>query len=270
MTISTKSWQSWGMPNEHRPIGPPANDYDAETYGAQWAAYYDEIYTESDESAVDLIESYAGSPPRALELAIGTGRVAVPLAGRGVRVKGVDISKDMVARLREKPGAETIEVVIGDFADVPVEGDFPVVYLPFNTLFGLLDQERQVECFQNVANHLEPGGRFVLDCFVPDMRRFDTQNTRMGVSSISSTREHAYELSIHHPRDQRITTHHVRRMADGNTIVLPVKIRYSWPSEIDLMARLAGLELEDRWGWYDRRPFTEASGQHVSVYVKPG
>lgn len=257
------------MAKENRPIAEPVDDYTQETYGAAWAAYYDEIFPRSDEAAVELLEGYSGSPARAVELAIGTGRVALPLYQRGVDVIGVDISDQMVSRLRAKPGGEEIEVVMGDFADVPVEGTFPLIYLPFNTLFGLLDQERQVECFENVAAHLEPGGRFVLDCFVPDVKRYDAHNTRMNVSSIGSTREHAYELSIHHPLEQRVTSHHVRRRSDGQTIVLPVKIRYVWPSEMDLMARLGGLQLEERWGWYDRRAFTDTSGQHVSVYRKP-
>lgn len=257
------------MAKEERPTAPPDDDYTRETYGEAWAEYYDEIFPRSDEAAVDLILGYAGSPPRAVELAIGTGRVALPLHQRGVEVIGVDISDQMVSRLRAKPGGSEIEVVMGDFADVPVAGKYPVVYLPFNTLFGLLEQERQVECFINVAKHLEPGGRFVLDCFVPDVKRYDSHNTRMGVSSISSTREHAYELSIHQPVEQRVTSHHVRRRRDGQTIVLPIKIRYSWPTEIDLMARIAGLDLEERWGWYDKRAFNENSGQHVSVYRKP-
>jgi hypothetical protein len=175
----------------------------------------------------------------------------------------------MVELLRGKPGGQAIEIVMGDIADVDVEGVFPLVILAFNTLFTLLTQERQIECFQNVANHLELGGRFVLDCFVPDMKRFDDHNTRMGVSSISSNEEHAYEMTINDPVMQRNSTHVVRRLANGETVVLPVETRYVWPSEMDLMARLAGLELENRWGWYDRRTFTEASGQHVSVYRKP-
>ena len=256
------------MAKQERPTAKPEDDYTQETYGEAWAEYYDEIFPRLDEEAVELLLEYAGTPPRAVELAIGTGRVALPLSQRGVEVIGVDISDQMVSRLRAKPGGEDIEVVMGDFADVPVEGKFPVIYLPFNTLFGLLDQERQVECFVNVAEHLEPGGRFVLDCFVPDVKRYDEHHTRMAVSSISSTREHAYEMAIHHPIEQRVTSHHVRRRKDGQTIVLPIKIRYSWPSEMDLMARIAGMELEHRWGWYDRRPFNENSGQHVSVYRK--
>jgi SAM-dependent methyltransferase len=243
--------------------------YEDKTYGAKWAPYYDSIYQDVEDSIIDLLQGYAGSPPRALELAIGTGRVALPLVDRGVEVIGIDVSEEMISKLREKPGGEAVKIAVGDFADVTVEGVFPLVYLGFNTLFALPTQERQVSCFQNVSAHLESGGRFVLDCFVPDMKRWDDHNTRMAVSSISSTDEHAYEMSIHHPMEQKVTSHVVRRMPDGKTVVLPVYIRYAWPSEMDLMARLAGLELENRWGWYDRRPFTDASGQHVSVYRKP-
>ncbi len=243
--------------------------YEDKTYGAKWAPFYDSIYQDVEDSTIDFLEGYAGSPPRALELAIGTGRVALPLVDRGVEMTGIDISEEMISKLREKPGGEAVKISTGDFADVTVEGSFLLVFLGFNTLFALLTQERQITCFQNVAAHLEPGGCFVLDCFVPDMKRWDDHNTRMAVSNISSTDEHAYEMSIHHPMEQKVTSHVVRRLADGKTVALPVYIRYAWPSEMDLMARLAGLELENRWGWYDRRPFTDASGQHVSVYRKP-
>lgn len=245
-------------------------DYEIETYGERWAPFYDDIFADVEPSLIDLLSGYAGSPPRALELAIGTGRIAFPLTESGVEVTGIDISKDMVSKLREKPGGEAIEVIIGDFADVEVgERQWPLIYLAFNTLFALTSQERQVECFQNVAAALEPGGRFVLEPFVPDLKRFDNANTRMGVSSISSEQAHAYEISIHDPVNQVVNSHMVRRLDNGSTQVLPVVVRYAWPSELDLMAQLAGLELENRWGWYDRRPFTERSGQHVSVYRKP-
>ncbi len=247
-----------------------ASSYDEETYGESWAPFYDEIFTVVEDYTIDTLEAMAGSSRRALELAVGTGRVAIPLSRRGVSVTGIDNSAEMIARLREKPGGEAIEVVMGDIAEVPAAGAFPLVYLPFNTLFALLTQERQVSCFRNVAEHLEPGGRFVLDCFVPDLGRFDRYNTRMAVSSITSNKAHAYEMSIHHPVEQKVTSHHVRRLDDGATVVLPVTVRYAWPTEMDLMAAIAGLELEHRWGWYDKRAFTEASNQHVSVYRNPG
>jgi SAM-dependent methyltransferase len=244
------------------------SEYEIETYGASWAPYYDDIFTGVD-SEVEFLAPLAGTPPRALELAIGSGRVALPLADAGVQVTGIDVSDEMIGLLRGKPGGDAIRVLKGDFADVEVEETFPLVYLPFNTLFALTTQERQIDCFRNVAAALDPGGRFVLDAFVPDVRRYDHTGTRMGVSSITSNQAHAYELSIHNSMDQTVLSHHVRRLEDGTTVVLPVTVRYAWPAEMDLMARLAGLELEERWGWYDRRRFTEQSGQHVSVYRKP-
>ena len=245
------------------------SQYDKNTYGEVWAPFYDDIYGGVEPSTIDLLAGLAGSPPRALELAIGTGRIGLALAKTGVEVIGLDISEDMVDKMRLKPGGENIEVHIGDIGDVDVEGTFPLIYLAFNTLFVLTSQDKQVECFSNVAEHLEPGGRFVLDAFVPDMDRWDANNTRMDVSSISSNEEHAYEMSIHDPVGQRTESHMVRRLVSGETVVLPVSIRYVWPSEMDLMARLAGLELENRWDWYDRRPFDEHSRQHVSVYRAP-
>lgn len=244
--------------------------YDEHTYGRTWAPYYDDIFGGVEDSVIDLLQRHAGTPPRALELAIGTGRIAIPLAKRGVEVTGIDVSEEMVAKMRAKPGGEAIRVAMGDFADVDIDDDFPLIYLPFNTLFALLTQQRQIECFQNVADHMTDGGRFVIDCFLPDLGRFDGYNTRLGASSITSPREHRYELSIHDPIGQRISSHMVKRNADGSTVVLPVEVRYAWPSELDLMARLAGLDLEDRFGWYDLRPFNEASTGHMSIYVKPG
>jgi SAM-dependent methyltransferase len=243
--------------------------YDESTYGQRWSPYYDDIYDRVDDSLIDLLQHHAGEPPRALELAIGTGRVALPLRERGVDVTGIDASEDMVARMRAKPGGEDIAVTIGDFANVGVGGTFPLIYLTFNTIFGLLTQELQIECFQNVAAHLEPGGRFIIDCFVPDVRRFDHTNTRIGVSSIDSVDQHSYEMTVYDPVRQRLSTHLVKRLAGGQTVVLPVEIRFCWPSELDLMARLAGVTLEDRFGWYDLRPFTDRSTNHVSVYRKP-
>lgn len=243
--------------------------YDELTYGRIWADVYDETYAEVEDSVIDLLARHAGDPPRALELAVGTGRIALPLSERGVAVTGIDVSEEMVARLRAKPGGEAIPVVMGDIKDLDVDGTFPLIYLAFNTLFGLLTQEDQIECFHNVAEHLEPGGRFIIDCFVPDLRRFNADNSRLEVSSIRSTVEHTYEISVYEPSKQRVSSHLVRRGADGSSRVLPVEIRFAWPSEIDLMARVAGLELEDRFGWYDLRPFNDGSTTHMSIYRKP-
>jgi SAM-dependent methyltransferase len=244
--------------------------YDEKTYGQRWSPFYDETYSDVEDSIIDLLARYAGDPPRALELAIGSGRIALPLREKGVAVAGIDISEEMVARLRAKPGGEKIPVSMGDFGEVDVDDTFPLIYLTFNTIFALLTQERQVDCFQNVADHLEPGGCFIIDCFVPDVTRFDQYNTRMGVSSIDSVDEHTYEMSVYDPVSQRVSSHMLKRLADGSTVTLPVEIRFAWPSELDLMARLAGLELEDRFGWYDLRPFNQRSTSHMSVYRKPG
>lgn len=243
--------------------------YDESTYGSRWAPHYDEMYPDVEDSVIDLLARHAGEPPRALELAIGTGRIAIPLQERGVEVTGIDSSEEMVARMREKPGGGTIDVTLGDFGEVPVDVTYPLIYLSFNTIFGLLTQGEQVACFENVAKTLEPGGRFIIDCFVPDVTRFDTYNTRMSVSSIPSVDEHTWEMTIYNPVDQRLSTHIVKRRAEGENVVLPVEIRFAWPSELDLMARIAGLELEDRFGWYDLRPFNERSTSHMSIYVKP-
>jgi SAM-dependent methyltransferase len=203
---------------------------------------------------------------RVLELAIGTGRIALPLARRGVIVEGVDASEAMLERLRAKPGGDSIPVTIGDMAEVGVSGPFGLVYLVFNTLFCLLSQERQAECFQNVAKVLDPDGMFVIDCFVPDLTRFDRGQR---VQTLAVTEDSAiFELSRHDAVQQRVTTQVVT--LDGYGVHLrPVAIRYSWPGELDLMARQAGLHLADRYGGWDRRPFDSSSGQHVSVYRRP-
>jgi SAM-dependent methyltransferase len=242
--------------------------YGERTYGERWAPYYDDTFSDVEDSVIDLLARHAGDPPRALELAIGSGRIAIPLSERGVEVSGVDISEEMVALMRAKPGGEAIPVTMGSFGEVPVEGEFPLIYLAFNTIFALLSQESQVECFENVASHLQPGGRFVIDCFVPNVKRFDSYNTRLAVSSITSVDEHTYEMTVHEPVSQHLNTHVVKRTPDGETVVLPVEIRYAWPAELDLMARIAGLHLENRFGWYDLRRFTDQSTSHMSIYSK--
>ena len=243
------------------------SDYDIGTYGERWAPHYDAVFSEID-FEVEFLEKLAGDPPRALELGVGSGRVAIPLAEAGVAMTGIEVSDEMLALLAAKPGGDSINIIKGDFADVLVDTRFPLIYLPLNTLFTLLTQERQVECFVNVAKALEDGGRFVLDAFVPDMKGWDKEHTKIRVPSISSNKSHAYELSIHNPLNQTIVSHEVRRLDDGDTAVLPTRVRYAWPSEMDLMARFAGLTLEARWGWYDKRPFTEKSVEHVSVYQR--
>ncbi len=188
-----------------------------------------------------------------------------PLAARGITVEGVDASAAMVERLRAKPGGESIPVTMGDMARVPVSGRFRLVYLVFNTLFGLLSQARQAECFGSVARVLDPGGMFVIECFVPDLARFDHDQR---VQARTVTEDSAIiEVSRHDRMQQRVTTQMIT--LDGQGMHLrPVAIRYSWPTELDLMADRAGLRLTGRHADWDRRPFTSASDGHVSVYQR--
>ena len=234
-------------------------------YGDRWAAVYDDHHEQMDpEPAVEFLAGLAGDG-RVLELGIGTGRVALPLAARGISVAGVDASAAMAERLRAKPGGESVPVAIGDMAQVPVGGRFRLVYLVFNTLFGLLSQERQAECFGNVARALEPGGMLVIECFVPDVARFDRDQR---VQARSVTEDCAViEASRHDRVLQRITTQMI--MMDGRGMHLqPTAIRYSWPAELDLMAGRAGLRLAERYADWGRRRFTSASSGHVSVYQR--
>ena len=232
-------------------------------YGDSWAGGYDEHHAAMDPSAaVEFLAGLAGDG-RVLELAIGTGRVALPLAGRGIAVEGVDASGEMVARLRAKPGGEAIPVVMGDMAQVPVDGPFRLVYLVFNTLFGLLSRARQADCFRGVARVLGSGGAFVIECFVPDLARFDRGQR---VQAVAVTEDSAtIEVSRHDAALQRVTSQIITLDAQG-VHMGPVALRYSWPGELDLMAEAAGLRLAERYGDWDRRPFGSSSVKHISVY----
>jgi SAM-dependent methyltransferase len=231
----------------------------AERYDVTSADMFDPAVVDP---AVDLLADLAGDGA-ALELGIGTGRIALPLAKRGVRVHGIDLSEAMVARLRAKPGAEQIGVTIGDFATTTVEGTFSVAYLVFNTIMNLTTQDEQVACFQNVAAHLEPGGCFVIEVGVPGLRRlppgetihaFDVSPTHLGFDEYDVVR-------------QSLVSHHYR-IVGGKLESSSVPFRYAWPVELDLMARLAGMKLRERWSGWKREPFTSDSGQHVSVWEK--
>jgi SAM-dependent methyltransferase len=241
-----------------------AKDY----FGEGVAAGYDESSAEMFEPAVvepvvDFLAALAGQGA-ALELGVGTGRIALPLARRGVRVHGVDLSEAMVARLRAKPGAERIDVTIGDFATTTLEGRFSVAYLVFNTIMNLTTQDGQVACFQNVAAQLEPGGHFVVEVMVPDLRRLPPGET-VRAFNLSPTRLGFDEYEV---ASQGLVSHHYR-VVDGNLEVVSMPFRYVWPSELDLMARLAGMTLRERWSGWSREPFTSDSRQHVSVWEKP-
>jgi SAM-dependent methyltransferase len=212
---------------------------------------------------VDFLVELAGSG-RALELGIGTGRIALPLSQRGVPVHGIDMSKAMVARLRAKPGGDDIGVTIGDFATTTVDGSFAVAYLVFNTISNLTTQAAQVACFRNVAAHLQPGGCFVIEVGVPGLqgllpgetiRVFEASETKWGFDE--------YDVAA-----QGLTSHHFE-VIDGRVEHFAVPFRYAWPAELDLMAQLAGMRLRERWSGWKREPFTSDSRVHVSVWEKP-
>jgi SAM-dependent methyltransferase len=242
-------------------------DYGPETYGDRIADVYDAFPYQSEldtEGAIEALVELAGAGP-VLELAIGTGRLALPLAERDLEVHGIDASEAMVAKLREKPGGDRIPVTMGDFADVAVEGSFSLILIAFNTLFALLTQEDQVRCFANAAARLADGGVFVVEAFFPDLGRFD-RGQRAHVNTVDVDRV-MIDASRHNPVEQRVDSQHVVITEDG-TQLYPVSLRYAFPSELDLMARLAGLELANRWGGWRREPFTANSPRHVSVYAR--
>jgi len=238
-------------------------------FGEEVAARYDEASAamfapEVVEPVVDVLADLAGDGA-ALEFGIGTGRIAIPLAARGVRVHGIDLSEAMLARLRAKPGAANIGVTVGDFATTRVDATFLLAYLVFNTIGNLTSQADQVACFENVARHLEPGGCFVIEVGVPALQRlpygqthalFDASETHVGIDE--------YDVV-----EQRLVSHHYSRTADGTFACGSIPLRYVWPSELDLMARIAGMSLRERWGDWTREPFTRFSTKHVSVWEQP-
>jgi SAM-dependent methyltransferase len=215
------------------------------------------------EPVVDLLVELAGNG-RALELGIGTGRIALPLAQRGVPVHGIELSNAMAARLRAKPGGEEIGVTIGDFATTTVDGTFAVAYLVFNTIMNLTTQAAQVACFRNVAAHLEPGGCFVIEVGVPELQRLPPGET-LRAFHVSETR---WGLDEYDVARQGLTSHHFE-IVDGRLERLSIPFRYAWPAELDLMAQLAGMRLRERWSGWKREPFTSDSRKHVSVWEKP-
>jgi SAM-dependent methyltransferase len=228
-----------------------------------------------DESAADMFDpakvgpvveflAELASDGSALELGIGTGRIALPLAQRGIRVHGIDLSEAMVAQLRAKPGADKIDVTIGDFATTTVERRFSVAYLVFNTIMNLTSQDEQVACFQNVAAHLQPGGCFVIEVGIPDLQRLPPGET-VQAFTVTPTRLGFDEYDV---AAQGMISHHYW-IEDGKLEVFSAPFRYVWPGELDLMARLAGMSLRERWSGWNREPFTSDSRQHVSVWEKP-
>jgi SAM-dependent methyltransferase len=236
-----------------------------ETYNQRCADVYDRWFGYFDEAAVGVLEELAGGG-RVLELGIGTGTVALPLAARGVEVHGIDASPEMVAALRAKPGGESLPVKLGDMVDVDVEGEFSLVYVVYNTLFALQTQEEQVRCFRHVAARLAPGGAFVVEAFVPDLAQL---SAGQGVRLLHMTDDRVgIRVFQHDPVGQKLKSRHVV-FNGGGARVFPVEVRYAWPAELDLMARLAGLRLRARWGDWRRGEFDAKSEKHVSVYERP-
>ena len=234
----------------------------AMSFGDEVAAIYDDEPRGDEEDAVAFLARLAGEGP-ALELAIGTGRIALPLAARGVRVDGIDISPAMVARLRDKPGGDQLSVTIGDFADVPVDGMYRLIYVVFNTLQNLLTQDDQVRCFRNVAAHLLDDGVFVVEAMVPNFLHQLNDGQYVHAESIGVD-EVWLDIGHHDPIEQRHDENHVRLTNEGVRL-FPIVQRYTWPSELDLMARIAGLRLKERWDGWNREPFT-STGNVVSVF----
>jgi SAM-dependent methyltransferase len=237
-------------------------------FGERVAATYDESQAEEFEPAtiartIELLAELAGAG-KALELAIGTGRIALPLARRGVPVHGIDLSRAMVARLRAKPGGDAIGVTFGDFATTRVEETFTLAYLVFNTIMNLTTQQAQVACFLNVAAHLEPGGCFLIEVSVPDLRRLppgqDAVPFRVGAGGYAFDR---YETAT-----QAMSSNYFD-IVDGRGEYYSIPFRYVWPAELDLMAQIAGMRLRERWSGWGREPFTSESRKHISVWEKP-
>jgi SAM-dependent methyltransferase len=237
-------------------------------FGERVAARYDESSAEMFEpgvvNAVVGVLAELAADGRALELGVGTGRIALPLARRGVAVHGIDMSRAMVARLRAKPGGESIGVTIGDFAATRVDGTFSVAYLVFNTIMNLTTQAAQVACFRNVAAHLEPGGCFVIEVAIPDLRRLPAGQNVVPFH-VSPTR---WAFDVYDVATQAMSSNYVE-VVGGRGEYTSIPFRYVWPAELDLMAQLAGLRLRERWGGWTREPFTSESRQHVSVWAKP-
>ena len=243
------------------------DDYSEATYGDRVAEIYDDEYlgpfAEDTAGAVSFLKELAGDGP-ALELGIGTGRIALPLAGAGVEVHGIDASEAMLSKLKAKPGGDRIPVTVGSFADFSLGSPFSLAYVVFNTFFGLLTQDEQVSGFAAVARHLTPDGVFAMQAFVPDVTRFDVHNQRVAAESVGID-EVTLETSTHDPFTQRTDSSRVK-IRDSGVRIYPVRIRYAYVSELDLMARLAGLRLRERWADWERQPYPSRSWTHVSVW----
>ncbi|MGP8059827.1 MAG: class I SAM-dependent DNA methyltransferase [Acidimicrobiales bacterium] len=253
MAWSTDIWHSASVGDNY------FDERIAGSFDAKWA---DSFAPEVVDPAVDFLADLAGTGA-ALELGIGTGRLALPLSRRGIRVHGVELSPEMVAQLRAKPGSDAVEVTIGDMATTRVEGAFTLAYLVRNTIANLTTQEEQIECFCNVAGHLQPGGCFVIELWIPELQRLAPGET---LCPFAVTPDHLGfdEIDV---ATQTLHSHHYW-LRDGALETFSAPFRYVWPSELDLMARIAGLTLRERWSDWNRSPFTSDSRGHISVWEK--
>ena len=241
-------------------------EYAASTYGDRIAEIYDDHYsgTFNLEPIVATLAEIANGGP-ALELGVGTGRIALPLKDKGIEVQGIDISEAMVSKLKAKEDTPSILIKLGDFADVEVDIEYSLIFVVANTFFMLLTQEDQLRCFNNVSRHLSDSGVFLIEAFVPELTRFVhgqyTHTRRVDAGEVM------LDVATHEPVGQLVTSQHIF-LTENGTRMYPAQLRYAWPSELDLMARLAGLRLRDRWGDWRRGPFTAGSTSHVSVYER--
>ena len=245
------------------------DDFTAQTYGDRTADVYDdryeELFAEDTARAVSFLKEVGGDGP-ALELGIGTGRIAIPLSDAGVGVHGIDASEPMLAVMRAKPGGDRVPTTLGTFADFSLPTSFGLIYVVFSSFFVLLTQEEQLSCFRAVSRHLTEDGAFVMQAFVPDPSRFDKDGQRVSVEWLTVD-ELSLEASTHDPFAQRTESQQVV-IRDGAVRMHPVRIRYAYPSELDLMARLAGLRLRERWADWDRQPYPSGNWLHVSVWER--
>ncbi|HUT58470.1 MAG TPA: class I SAM-dependent methyltransferase [Planctomycetota bacterium] len=235
------------------------------SFGEASAASYDDHPRGDEAETVAFLAEIARGGP-ALELAIGTGRIALPLSGRGIRVDGIELSPAMVAQMRRKPGGDRLAVTVGNMADVPVDGNYRLIYLIFNTLFNLLTQDDQVRCFENVAKHLTDDGVFVVEAGLPSefMGLPGDQYVRAEGVEVNEVR---LDVARYDPVTRTLDENHVVLTPEGVRL-FPVVTRYAWPSELDLMARIAGLRLQHRWAGWLWEPFTASSRRHISVYSR--
>jgi SAM-dependent methyltransferase len=234
------------------------------SFNADVAARYDDQLRGDEDAAASLLAELAGSGP-ALELAIGTGRIALPLGARGIRVDGIELSQPMVDQLRQKPGGADLDVRIGDMSTVSMDRTYPLVYLVFNTIFNVQTQDGQIECFRNAARHLDEDGVFLIEAAVPDAW---LPSDRYAVPEKVTGDGVTLDVCMYDPITQILHENHVT-ITESGIHMAPIACRLAWPSELDLMARIAGLELAERWGGWEKQPYT-GRGMHVSVYRKAG